>query len=100
MEIEYKEKKERSQFLENMGMGIKKRMKLYKKEYRLYYWIPTLCSFILTLLFMMATFSARMYSQAQIRLCMIDELKICVVFIVFQGVFVMLLSKIFSRRVG
>ncbi len=98
MRMEFKEKHERAVFLKKMGMPERQRKALYKRETLFFYWLPAIIMLLAVLVFMAATFRARMFEGDVIKDCICRESMVCGGYIVIEGIYVYFLSAAFSGK--
>lgn len=92
-EMEKKEKTEREKFLVSMGMDRKERKKMNKREWYIYWIIPTIILIISTILFMQDTMAARMYSGDIRKICELQETGVVAVWIVINGIYFWIMNR-------
>ena len=92
-EMEKKEKTEREKFLISMGMDRKERKKMNKREWYIYWIIPTIILIISTILFMQDTMAARMYSGDIRKICELQETGVVAVWIVINGIYFWIMNR-------
>ena len=92
-EMENKEKTEREKFLISMGMDRKERKKMNKREWYIYWIIPTIILIISTILFMQDTMAARMYSGDIRKICELQETGVVAVWIVINGIYFWIMNR-------
>ena len=95
-EMEKKEKTEREQFLIFMGMDKNERKKMNRREWYVYWIIPTIILVISTAFFMRDTMVARMYTEDMRELCELQEIELLIIWIVINGIY----FWIMNRKVG
>ena len=86
-EMEKKEKAEREKFLVSMGMDQKERKKMNKREWYIYWIVPTIILIISTILFMRDTMAARMYPKNIRKICELQETGVVALWIVINGIY-------------
>lgn len=96
---ELDEKKERSVFLDRMGMRRKDRIHLLKKEIYLFYQVPFVITTIGAILFSAATFYVRRYTTEIIKQYLIRGILVWAIYFMIQWIFVWMLSKFIIRKV-
>ena len=92
-EMEKKEKAEREKFLVSMGMDRKERKKMNKREWYIYWIVPTIILIISTILFMRDTMTARMYPDDIRKICELQEAVIIAVWIVINGIYFWIMNR-------
>ncbi len=95
-EMEKKEKTEREQFLIFMGMDKDERKKMNRREWYVYWIIPTIILVISTAFFMRDTMVARMYTEDMREICELQEIELLIIWIVINGIY----FWIMNRKVG
>ncbi|MCB6954060.1 hypothetical protein L0N22_06760 [Dorea longicatena] len=95
-EMEKKEKTEREQFLIFMGMDKDERKKMNRREWYVYWIIPTIILVISTAFFMKDTMVARMYTEDMREICELQEVELLIIWIVINGIY----FWIMNRKVG
>lgn len=95
-EMEKKEKTEREQFLIFMGMDKNERKKMNRREWYVYWIIPTIILVISTAFFMRDTMVARMYTEDMREICELQEIELLIIWIVINGIY----FWIMNRKVG
>lgn len=95
-EMEKKEKTEREQFLIFMGMDKDERKKMNRREWYVYWIIPTIILVISTAFFMKDTMVARMYTEDMREICELQEIELLIIWIVINGIY----FWIMNRKVG
>ena len=96
-EMEKKEKAEREKFLVSMGMDRKERKKMNKREWYIYWIVPTIILIISSVLFMRDTMIARMYPNDIRKICELQEAAVIAVWIVINGIYFWILNRKASR---
>ena len=86
-EMEKKEKTEREKFLISMGMDRKERKKMNKREWYIYWIVPTIILIISTVLFTRDTMIARMYPNDIRKICEFQEAVVVAVWIIINGIY-------------
>lgn len=92
-EMEKKEKAEREKFLVSMGMDRKERKKMNKREWYIYWIVPTIILIISTILFMRNTMTARMYPDDIRKICELQEAVVIAVWIVINGIYFWIMNR-------
>lgn len=92
-EMEKKEKAEREKFLVSMGMERKERKKINKREWYIYWIVPTIILIISTILFMRDTMTARMYPDDIRKICELQEAVVIAVWIVINGIYFWIMNR-------
>lgn len=92
-EMEKKEKAEREKFLVSMGMDRKERKKMNKREWYIYWIVPTIILIISTILFMRDTMTARMYPDDIRKICELQEAVVIAVWIVINGIYFWIMNR-------
>ena len=92
-EQEVKEKAEREKFLVSMGMDRKERKKMNKREWYIYWIVPTIILIISTILFMRDTMTARMYPDDIRKICELQEAVVIAVWIVINGIYFWIMNR-------
>ena len=92
-EMEKKEKAEREKFLVSMGMDRKERKKMNKREWYIYWIVPTIILIISTILFMRDTMAARMYPKNIRKICELQETGVVAVWIVINGIYFWIMNR-------
>ena len=92
-EMEKKEKAEREKFLVSMGMDRKERKKMNKREWYIYWIVPTIILIISTILFMRDTMTARMYPDDIRKICELQEAVVIAVWIVINGIYLWIMNR-------
>ena len=90
---EAKEKAEREKFLLSMGMDRKERKKMNKREWYIYWIVPTIILIISTILFMRDTMTARMYPDDIRKICELQEAVVIAVWIVINGIYFWIMNR-------
>lgn len=93
------EKKERSVFLDRMGMQRKDRIHLLKKEVYLFYQVPFVITTIGAIFFTAVTFYVRRYTTEIIKQYLIRGILVWAIYFMLQWIFVWILSKFIIRKV-
>lgn len=96
--MEYKEKREREIFLLSMGMTKKERKKMNQREWYIFFIIPASVLVISTIIFMKSVLAARIYSDVMRKICVVQEAKLVVVWILINGIFFLIMDKIMQKR--
>ena len=92
-EMEKKEKAEREKFLVSMGMDQKERKKMNKREWYIYWIVPTIILIISTILFMRDTMAARMYPKNIRKICELQETGVVAFWIVINGIYFWIMNR-------
>ena len=92
-EMEKKEKAEREKFLVSMGMDRKERKKMNKREWYIYWIVPTIILIISSVLFMRDTMIARMYPNDIRKICELQEAAVIAVWIVINGIYFWIMNR-------
>ena len=92
-EMEKKEKAEREKFLVSMGMDRKERKKMNKREWYIYWIVPTIILIISSVLFMRDTMIARMYPNDIRKICELQEAAVIAVWIVINGIYFGIMNR-------
>ena len=92
-EMEKKEKTEREKFLISMGMDQKERKKMNKREWYIYWIVPTIILIISTILFMRDTMAARMYPKNIRKICELQETGVVAFWIVINGIYFWIMNR-------
>ena len=92
-EMEKKEKAEREKFLVSMGMDRKERKKMNKREWYIYWIVPTIILIISTILFMRDTMTARMYPDDIRKICELQEAVVIAMWIVINGIYFWIMNR-------
>lgn len=92
-EMEKKEKAEREKFLVSMGMDRKERKKMNKREWYIYWIVPTIILIISTVLFTRDTMIARMYPNDIRKICELQEAAVIAVWIVINGIYFWIMNR-------
>lgn len=96
---EMSDKKARTDFLKCMGMRKKERVSLLKRELYYFYWLPELITIVVTSIFTVATFHARMYTHA-VRIAWLKHaVWIWLVYLAVQWGFAWILGRFIIRKV-
>ena len=98
-EMEKKEKAEREKFLISMGMDRKERKKMNKREWYIYWIVPTIILIISSVLFMRDTMIARMYPNDIRKICELQEAAVIAVWIVINGIYFWIMNRKARRRI-
>ena len=91
--LEEAEKAEREKFLVSMGMDRKERKKMNKREWYIYWIVPTIILIISTILFMRDTMTARMYPDDIRKICELQEAVVIAVWIVINGIYFWIMNR-------
>ena len=76
-----------------MGMDQKERKKMNKREWYIYWIVPTIILIISTILFMRDTMAARMYPKNIRKICELQETGVVAFWIVINGIYFWIMNR-------
>ena len=96
---ELEDKKNRADFLKCMGMKKKERMRLLQHELYVFYKIPMGVAVVVTVLYTLATFHARMYSLSVQKAYIKNCIGLWLGYVALEWIFIWILGKLLIKRV-
>ena len=97
-QLERNEKSEREIFLSRMCMKDKERRVVNGKEWYVYYFIPLIILAASSLIFFVGTVKSRLYSDALILACFIDQLWLLAIYIALNGIYFLIVNAVMRRN--
>lgn len=96
---ELEDKKNRADFLKCMGMKKKERMRLLQHELYVFYRIPMEVAVVVMVLYMLATFHARMYNLSVQKAYVKNCIGLWLGYVVLEWIFIWILGKFLIKKV-